>query len=354
MSTPQVNAPTSPSAPAPAPGSAPAEHAGGKFQGKSAEVVASRDNGPAADGAPAAHAAWKRGEAKPDPNTDRVMTMMLEAAKQEQAQLRQASAGRQPSRSLIRSLVNMLLRLFRRSPARPPAQPAAPTAGNPADPGKQLQDATNRALLKDPKSGMVYQQIDALRTSISAAPEVRNMLQQASRDELSYEFGVEARKFRRLTTAATSAKFIAATPNAGQGAIESAHQETSPARQKKMADRIDLGVRIIDRLSSTRYVPEQEELRQAVPSATFRSFGDTGTNPYSQLVQNPAFGEAEEKHLRTALIGASELLEQAGQLVVDSALAKESEVVPEELIEMARQFGIDEQLEPPPIYSTPL
>ena len=59
------------------------------------------------------------------------------------------------------------------------------------------------------------------------------MLQQASRDELSYEFGVEARKFRRLTTAATSAKFIAATPNAGQGAIESAHQETSPARQKK-------------------------------------------------------------------------------------------------------------------------
>ena len=352
MSTSQIT-PASPatSTSAPATAAAAQEAASGDFQGKTTEVVssASKDNRPP-DAALATQAAWKRGEAKPDANLNRVMAMTLEAARQEQASLRQNNAAPQRSGSLLRSLINMLLRIFRRSPPRPPAQ----AAGNPADPGRQLQDVTNRALLQDPKAGMIYQQIEALHTSVSKAPAVQKMLQEASRDELNYEFGVDARNFRRLTTAATSAKIIAAVPNAGQHAMESGHPDTTGARQKKMADRIDLGVRIIDKISSIKYVPERESLRQVAPGATFRSFGDTGTNPYSKLVQNPDFGEGEERHLRNALIDASALLEQAGKLVVDSAMEKDSPVNSEELIEMARRFGIDEQLEAPAIYSTPV
>ena len=353
MSTAQIN-PQTP-APAPAAGLPDADIADNddsNFQGKPAAVVssASQENRPGTDAAAPSHSAWKRGEAKADPNLSRVIDMAVEGAKQEQAKLNSSNA-RPRSQSLLRSLINMLLKLFRRAPT----PPAAPAAGNQANAALQLSDLTERALIKSPQAGMLYQQIESLQSSIAKVPDVKTMLQTASRDDLNYEFTLAGENFRRLTTAATSAKMIAAIPDAGRTAIEAGQPDLSEAKQQKLARRIDLGVRIIDRLSATKYVPENESLQGVIPNATFRSFGDTGTNPYGKLVKEAAFGEVEENHLRDALIDASVLLEQAGKLVIDSAKGKDSQIDPDRLSEMAGRFGIDEQISKDQVqFSTPI
>ena len=356
MSSSQIN----PASAAVAPASASAgiveanDSNSGSFKGQAAELVSSTSSPQQDDGtASARKAAWKMGEVKPAENRDKMVEGALMIARQKLDDIAFDARGSLTprSRNPLRYIVNALIGLFRHVAGRPAAgqAPAKPTGTE-----QLMQDATRKTLLADPMTGMVCQQIDAIRTSTAAATQVREMMQNGSRDELSFEFGIESKTFRRFSTATKSAQLINSTDHAGRSIMEAAHPQETAARQAEMANRIELGARILEKASSIRYQPERESLKQVVPDATFRSFGTNRNNPYDQLTKQADFGDQEEAHLRQALTDAATLMEKAGQLVVDSTLNRDSEIKPEELIELARQFGIEEQLEQPPIKETPL
>ena len=368
MSTPRIDANPAAAAGQPDAATAGPDKTAGKFQGSSAAVVSSRSGDVRPDPGTAPRiAAWKLGEKSNE--TNQVLKYMdnLIPITRSNALARQkaSNASEQKGDSQARSAKKTLMRIFKKgSRTSADSKEKLPAAQRPYEKKNSHTPADSKqtrltalsnnpaVVLKDTHAAILIEQATTCLESSDFIPRAREILKRSDNRQELVDFcdqslqGKDAgrattRHFRNLSTSFLSSQAISDTKNAGQRIMQAAHPGMNQQKQEMFAERIDLGATIISRMHDLQYVPERQELQHLVESRNFKDFGSPDEkNPYLALVKDQNFTNADDKHIRGALLDALQLMEDSAQLLSASVLGEESSVEPQQLIDQAERLGI--------------